>query len=83
MYYREGDSVVGVLNDLGLATVLASPATPNTDCTGTIPYMVLQLLSGERVVHMFRHDAESFVWLFLWVCGCSDGSTREVLVAPY
>ena len=26
---------------------------------------------------------ESFIWLFLWVCGCSDGSKREVLVAPY
>ena len=83
MYYREEDSVVGVLNDWGLATVLSSSATPNTDRTGTIPFMALQLLSGERVVHMFRHDAESFIWLFLWVCGCSDGSKREVLVAPY
>ena len=83
MYYRGGDSVVGVLNDWDLATVLSSSATPNTDRTGTIPFMALQLLSGERVVHMFRHDAESFIWLFLWVCGCSNGSTREVLVAPY
>ena len=32
---------------------------------------------------MFRHDAESFIWLFLWVCGCSDGSKKEVLVSPY
>jgi hypothetical protein len=31
---------------------------------------------------MFRHDAESFVWLFLWVYGCSDGS-EEVLMASY
>ena len=83
MYYREGDSVVGVLNDWDLATVLSSSATPNTDRTGTIPFMALQLLEGERVTHMFRHDAESFIWLFLWVCGCSDGSTSEVLVAPY
>ena len=83
MYYREGDSVVGVLNDWDLATVLSSSATPNTDRTGTIPFMALQLLDGGRVAHMFRHDAESFIWLFLWVCGCSDGSRREVLVAPY
>ena len=83
MYYCEGNSVVGVLNDWDLATVLSSSATPNTDRTGTIPFMALQLLEGERVVHMFRHDAESFIWLFLWVCGCSDGSKREVLVAPY
>jgi hypothetical protein len=45
--------------------------------------MALQLLSRERVPHMFRHDAESFIWLFLWVCGGSDGSAKEVLVAPY
>ena len=83
MYYRERDSVAGVLNDWDLAKVLSSSATPNTDRTGTIPFMALDLLSGERVVHMFRHDAESFVWLFLWVCGCSEGSTREVLAAPY
>ena len=83
MYYREGDSVVGVLDDWDLATDLSSLATPNTDPTGTLPFMALQLLLGERVDHMFRHDAESFIWLFLWVCGCSDGSKREVLVAPY
>ena len=83
MYYCEGDSVVGVLKDWDLATVHSSSGTPNTDRTGTIPFMALQLLSGEHVVHMFRHDAESFIWLFFWVCGCSDGSTSEVLVAPY
>ena len=83
MHYCEGDSVVGDLNDWGLATVLASSATQNTDCTGTIPFMALQLLEGECVAHMFRHDAESFIWLFLWLCGCSDGSKREVLVSPY
>ena len=83
MYYCEGDSAVGVLNDRDLATVLSSSATPNNDRTGTIPFMALQLLEGERVAHMFRHDVESFIWLVLWVCGCSDGSTREVLAAPY
>ena len=83
MYYREGDSAAGVLNDWDLAKVLSSSATHNTDRTGTIPFMALQLLEGPRVAHMFRHDAESFIWLFLWVCGCSDGSTREVLVSPY
>ena len=83
MPYCEGDSAVCVLNDRDLATVLSSSATPNTDRAGPIPFMALQLLSGERVAHMFRHDAESFIWVFLWVCGCSDGSTREGLVNPY
>ena len=83
MYYNHGNSVVGVLNDLDLATDLSLSGIPNTDRTGTIPFMALQLLEGGPVIHLFRHDAESFIWLFLWVCGCSNGSKREVLVAPY
>ena len=54
-----------------------------TKHTGTIPFMALQRLASKRIVHIFRHDGESFIWLFLWVCGCSDGSKREVPVAPY
>jgi hypothetical protein len=83
MYYRDGNGVVGVLNDWDLATVLSSSDTPNTYRTGTIPFMALQLLLGKPVIHLFRHDVESFIWLFLWVCGCSDGSEGEVLVTPY
>ena len=83
MYYCEGGSAVGVLKDWDLATVLSSWATADNDRTSTIPFMALQLLEGERVAHMFRHDVESFIRLFLWVCGSSDASTREVLVAPY
>ena len=83
MYCHDGNGVVGVLTDWDLSTVLSFSSTPNTDHTGTKPFMALQLLSGDTVVHMFRHDAESFIWLFLWVCGCSDGSKKEVLVAPY
>ena len=83
MYYCEENIFVDVLNEWDLATVLSSSATLDTNRTGKIPFMALQLLSGERVVHMFRHDVESFIWLFLWVCGCSNGSRREVPVAPY
>jgi serine/threonine protein kinase len=83
MYHRNGDHVIGVLNDWDLATVLSTFAPPNTDRTGTIPFMALQLLMDKKVIHLFRHDAESFIWLFLWVCGCSDGTDKEVLVKPY
>src|SRR5882757_3432129 len=83
MYDYDGNNVVGVLGDWDLATVISSSGTPNTDRTGTIPFMALQLFEGDPVIHMFRHDAESYIWLFLWVCGCSDGSEREVLVRPY
>ena len=83
MYYRDEDQVVGVLNDWDLATALSVSSTPNTDRTGTVPFMALQLLSTQNVPHLLRHDVESFVWVFLWVCGCSDGSEKEVPVAPY
>ena len=88
--YLSGQSIatatlVGVPNDWGLATSynLFAPSTPNTGRTGTIPFTALQLLSIENTVLLLRHDAESFIWLFLWVCGCSDGSGKEVPVAPY
>ena len=83
MYYRDEDRVVGVLNDWDLATALSASSTPNTDRTGTVPFMALQLLSTQNVQHLFRHDVESFIWVFLWVCGCSDGSEKEVPVDPY
>ena len=83
MYYHDGDRVVGVLNDWDLATALSASSIPNTDRTGTIPFMALQLVSIENTVHLLRHDAESFIWVLLWVCGCSDGSGKEVPVAPY
>jgi len=51
--------------------------------TGTIPFMALQRLSGNHVIHMFQHDVEAFMWVFLWVCSCSDGLKREILVNPY
>ena len=78
----ESDGVVGVLNDWILAAIIPSSGTPNTDRTRAIPFIGLQPLPGKPLSHLW-HDAESFIWLFLWVCGCSDGSEREVLVTPY
>ena len=78
----ESDGVVGVLNDWIIATIIPSSGTPNTDRTRTVPFRGLQPLPGKPLSHIW-HDAESFIWLFLWVCGCSNGSEREVLVPPY
>ena len=57
MYYRDGGCVVGVVNDWDRATVLSASAPPNTDRTGTIPFMALELLSNSKMVHLYRHDA--------------------------
>ena len=64
MYYRNSGRVVGV-NDWDLATALSASAAPYTDRTGTIPFMGLELLSSSDMAHLFRYDAESFIWLFL------------------
>ena len=69
------DRVVDVLNDWNLGIALSAS---NTDRIGTIPFMALQPLFTQNVPHLFRHDVKSFIWLFLWVCGCSDGSEKEV-----
>ena len=83
MYCRDGDSVVGVLNNWDLAAALSVSPTPNTDRTGTVSFMALELLSNEDTAHMFWHDTESFIWVFLWVCASSDGSEMEAVVEPY
>jgi hypothetical protein len=40
--------------------------------TGTVPFMAIELLTQEaiegKVKHMYRHDAESFIWVLTWVC---------------
>lgn len=39
---------------------------------GTMPFMALVLLEDEalcgQVRHLYEHDAESFVWVLLWLC---------------
>jgi hypothetical protein len=40
--------------------------------TGTAPFMAIDLLTEEsiegKVQHLYQHDAESFLWVFAWVC---------------
>jgi hypothetical protein len=71
----------GVLNDLDLAHVV--PQTPEDryshgqcEKTGTLPFMSLDLLTSDawlgNVERLYRHDLESFMWVFLWICGCYD-----------
>ncbi|KAJ6584798.1 hypothetical protein B0H19DRAFT_396976 [Mycena capillaripes] len=37
------------------------------DLTGTLPFMAIQLLEQENVVHLPEHDLESFFWLITWM----------------
>ncbi|KAH7920981.1 hypothetical protein BV22DRAFT_1132646 [Leucogyrophana mollusca] len=73
MCYRdELGRAVGVLNDFDLATLAENEAPSGNQRTGTVPFMARELLSPEgldgEITHMYRHDAESFIWVLVWVC---------------
>jgi hypothetical protein len=59
----------GVLNDYDLAS-WDKCRTTNSDRTGTIPFMALSMLDGgldEQIPRLYRHDAESFVWVLTYI----------------
>ena len=59
----------GVLNDYDLASWDKFPTT-NSDRTGTVPFMALNMLRGgleQRIPRLYSHDAESFIWVLAYV----------------
>ena len=84
MYYRAGGEVVGVMNDFRVSTLASSERKFGNEQTGTVPFMAIELLekNGQNgtVAHKYRHEVESFIWVFVWVsCQCSTdtGTLRE------
>ncbi|KAI9460373.1 hypothetical protein HD554DRAFT_2294227 [Boletus coccyginus] len=74
MYKVEGSLVVGVLIDFDLATIVDS--VTGNEHTSTVPFMALALLSKEvlagKIEHIYTYDAESFIWVLMWICLCYD-----------
>ncbi|KIJ14771.1 hypothetical protein PAXINDRAFT_12338 [Paxillus involutus ATCC 200175] len=72
MYYRMDGHVVGVLNDRDLTSVVSSPGRLGNERTGTIPFVPIELLRPDgqagEVEHIYRHDMESLIWVFVWLC---------------
>jgi serine/threonine protein kinase len=62
---------VGVLNDFDLVYITGWPARGGRR-TGTVAFMALDLLTEKAIKHRFarlyRHDAESLIWVLAWVC---------------
>ncbi|KAI9779875.1 MAG: hypothetical protein M1816_003322 [Peltula sp. TS41687] len=56
----------GILIDLDLAKELGSGPSGARHRTGTMEFMAIEVLKG--VSHTYRHDLESFFYVFLWVC---------------
>ena len=61
---KEGDPK-GMLIDLDLAKELNSGSSGARHRTGTMEFMAIEVLKG--TAHTYRHDLESFFYVFLWV----------------
>ncbi|KAG1805973.1 uncharacterized protein BJ212DRAFT_1437720, partial [Suillus subaureus] len=72
MWYWKDGKRIGVLNDYDLSSLANDQGPRGNERTGTVPFMALDLLSvkGQRgeVKHLYRHDLESFIWCFAWIC---------------
>jgi hypothetical protein len=71
----------GVLNDYDLSSTQLDGPSGN-ERTGTIPFMAIEFLSPKaiegKVEHLYRHDAESLIWVLTWVClRYEDGKLRS------
>jgi len=80
--------VEGVLNDYDLASWDKFPTT-NSDRTGTVPFMALELLRGgldRQIPRLYRHDAESFVWVLTYLTAITieyKGRSVKISRPPY
>jgi len=82
----------GVLNDYDLASWTDHP-TANSDRTGTIPFMSLNMLDRgleNRIPRLYRHDAESLIWVLAYITivnvkykGHTFKISRPCLVEPW
>jgi len=78
-YYDSSGEIVGVLNDYDLS--LMNSVLSGKERIGTAPFMAVDLLSQAirgKVEHVYRHDAESFIWVLIWIClRYSDGVLHD------
>ncbi|KIK34035.1 hypothetical protein CY34DRAFT_664792 [Suillus luteus UH-Slu-Lm8-n1] len=74
VYKTSGGRWIGVLIDFDLSSTQDGPL--GQECTGTVPFMALDLLTEEaiegQVKHLYQHDAESLIWVLTWVCICYE-----------
>jgi serine/threonine protein kinase len=60
------DAPKGRLIDLDLAKELDSMPSGARHRTGTMQFMAIEVLEGKG--HTYRHDLESFFYVFVWMC---------------
>lgn len=72
-----GDVSKGILIDFDVAVQVDVGATHSAQIIGTRPFMAIGVLKGRR--HTYRHDLESFLYVFLWTVIC--GRAQEPLTS--
>jgi hypothetical protein len=73
----------GRLIDLDLAKELDSMPSGARHRTGTMQFMAIEVLEGNG--HTYRHDLESFFYVFIWMCirhGITGGQKPNKLTRP-
>ncbi|KAA6414276.1 MAG: hypothetical protein FRX48_02639 [Lasallia pustulata] len=63
---KEADGFTGMLIDADLAKEIGSGRSGARHQTGTMEFMAIEVLRG--ISHTYRHDLESFFYVFLWIC---------------
>ncbi|KAL8938554.1 MAG: hypothetical protein Q9216_003822 [Gyalolechia sp. 2 TL-2023] len=63
---EQNGGFTGMLIDQDLAKELGSARSGARHQTGTMEFMAIQVLN--RIDHTYRHDLESFLYVFLWIC---------------
>ena len=81
----ETSDPVGIVNDFDLAT-WTNHSTPRNDCTGTIPFMAIDLLDnelGDCIPRLYRHDMESFIWVLAYITVANiEYRDRTIEISP-
>jgi len=67
MIRKEGANVYSVLNDLDLIVDADIQSASSKQCTGTKPFIAIDLLRPDPPVHMYHHDLESMFYILVWI----------------
>jgi len=63
MYRKKDGKIIGVLNDYDLAIFKVNSISSSRACTGTRPFMAIDLLGKPADLHRYRHDLESMFYV--------------------
>ncbi|KAG1764446.1 hypothetical protein EDD22DRAFT_951695 [Suillus occidentalis] len=71
MGHHLGGQFIAVFIDFDLSST-KQDGPSGFECIGTLPFMALNLLTSKAIAgdveHVYRHDAESFIWVLTWIC---------------